>query len=337
MIFNVQSAIRNPQFLLLFLLLSFTLLAQTAGVSYTIYGRVSLPDGNPASRVPVTISGTVFSKQVIADDSGQYEIPGVPRGRYSLSATNPTAPEQISDHAEVDIARLSPPRVSVNIYLRSGTKVETSKEGQPSGVSVAEASQHVPKAAQKEYEKAVKEGKHQQLEKALASFTRSIELYPEYFQAISERGHLYIAMGKIEEADKDFTRALEINDRFEPAMRGAGICRLREGKYPDAIRELERAVSSEPRDASAYLFLGYAYASIDKRVEARSALHKALTIDSVGSARAHVHLANLYLKESRNHEAAVELEAYLAAAPNAPDAEKLRQLLSQLKGPATNP
>jgi tetratricopeptide (TPR) repeat protein len=189
----------------------------------------------------------------------------------------------------------------------------------------------VPKAAQKEFEKAVKLGENQQLDKALHSFNRSIELFPEYFQAITQRGHLRVTMRMFEEAEKDFARALELDSRYEPALRGAGICKLREGKYTDAIKDLEQAVSNEPRDAAAHLFLGFAYASIDRREDARAVLQKALNLDAAGSARAHVYLANLALKENRTNEAAAELETYLAAVPNAPDAEKLRALLYQLK------
>jgi len=308
------------------------LLAQTTVPSYVIYGRVTLPDGSTASKVTVSISGqSGFNRRVLTDDSGQYEIQGVPRGRYSLTATNRTAPEQYSDRADVELSRLSPPRVPVNIYLRTGTKVEPGKESKSSAVSLREAAQHIPKAAQKEYEKAIKLGESRQLDKALQSFNRSIEFFPEYFQAITERGHLRVTMGQIAEAQNDFARALELNARYEPAMRGAGICKLREGKYGDAIKDLEQAVSNEPRDAAAYLFLGFAYASFDRREEARGALQKALNLDAAGSARAHVHLANLDLKENRNQEAASELEAYLAAVPNAPDAEKLRALLAQIR------
>jgi tetratricopeptide (TPR) repeat protein len=294
---------------------------------------VSLPDGNPASRVTVSISGqSGFSRpQILTDDAGQYEIQGVPRGRYSLSATNPAAPEQYSDRAEIEVSRLSPNRVPLNLYLRTGTKVEPAKESTSSSVSVGEAAQHIPKAAQKEYEKAIKLGENGQHDKALNLFNRSIELFPEYFQAFTQRGHLRVTMGQVEEAQKDFVHALEINARYEPAMRGAGICKLREGKYADAIKDLEHAVSNEPRDAAAYLFLGFANASLDRREEARAALQKALNLDPVGSARAHVHLANLDLKENRNQEAAAELEAYLAAVPKAPDADKLRALLSQIR------
>ena len=54
-------------------------------------------------------------------------------------------------------------------------------------------------------------------------------------------------------------------------------------------------------------------------------------LDPVGAARAHVHLASLWIKQDRPREAVAELEAYLAAAPQAPDAEKWRALAGQLR------
>lgn len=306
--------------------------AQTTGPSYTIYGMVMLPDGNGAPRVTIAASGqTGLSRQVISDDTGHFEIRDLPRGHYTLTVTNSAAPDQYAERAEIEISRLSPPRVTLNLYLRAGAKVEPAQETKSTGISVAEAAQHVPKAAQKEFQKALKLGESRQFDKAIASFSRSIELYPEYFQAYAQRGHLLIAAGRIESAAKDFSRALEINSGFEPAMRGAGICKIQEGRYDEARRDLERAVSIEPRDAAAHLFLGFANTALDRRDDARIALQKALSLDPVASARAHVHLANLDLKENRNQEAARELEAYLAAVPNAPDAAKLRALLSQLQ------
>jgi tetratricopeptide (TPR) repeat protein len=280
----------------------------------------------------IEVSGPLgFSRRATSDDAGQYAINDIPRGRYSLAASNPAAPEQYSDRAEVELARNIAPRVVVNIYLRSGAKVTPGKENTSTGVSVAEASQHVPKGAQKEYEKGVKLGEKQQFNKALISFNRAIKLFPEYFQALTQRGHLRVSMGQIEEAKKDFDQALELDPQYEPALRGTGICKIREGKYADALKDLDQAVTKEPRDASAYLFLGFANASLDRREEARAAFLKALSLDAVGSARAHVHLADLDLKENRNNEAAAELEAYLAQVPKAPDADKLRVLLTKIK------
>ncbi len=334
--FNRQSEFHNPQFLPLVLLFSSCIVsAQIPPTTYTIFGHVTLPDGSAASRVTINISSQGgFNRQVISSDAGLYEIDDVPRGRYTLNATNPAAPDQYSDQAEVDLTRFSMARVSADLHLRVGTKVEPARDKSSSGITVAEASQRVPKAAQKEYEKAVKLGQNQQLQRALQSFNRSIELFPEYFQAITQRGHLLVMLGQISEARKDFAHALEINARYEPAMRGAGICKLRESNYSGAVHDLEQAVSNEPRDATAYLFLGFAEAALDRREEARAAFEKALNLDPAGSARAHVYLASLALKENRSQEAAVELEAYLTKVPNAPDAEKLRALLVRLKAKA---
>jgi len=331
--FNLRSAICNLQCLLAStMLLSAALLAQTTGGAYVIYGRVSLPDGSNASRVVIDVSGPLgFKRSVTSDDAGQYVVNDVPRGRYSLVASNPAIPEQYSERADVELSRYSTQRVVVNIYLHSGTKVTSGKESTSTGVSVAEAGQHVPKAAQKEYEKGIKLGENHQFDKALNSFNHAIELFPEYFQAFAQRGHLRLSMGKFVEAEKDFGQALELNAQYEPALRGTGICKIREGKYADALKELDQAVTLEPRDASAYLFLGFANASLDRREKARAALLKALSLDAVGSARAHVYLANLDMKENRNREAAAELEAYLAQVPNAPDADKLRVLLTKIK------
>ncbi len=339
-----KSAIHNPQsailqFLLLSqLLLSSGLQAQTGGSGYTISGRVSLPDGRNASHVVVQVSGqSGFLRSVTTDDTGQYAIGEVPRGRYSLVASNPAAPEQYSDRIDVELSRYTGQRAVANIYLRAGTKVIQAKESSSTGVSVAEASQHIPKGAQKEYQRGMKLGESRQFDKALNSFNRAIELFPEYFQAYAQRGHLRLTMGKFSEAEHDFDQALELNDQYEPALRGTGICKIRQGKFADALKDLDQAVAKEPRDASAHLFQGFALASLDRREEARAALLKALSLDAAGAARAHVYLANLCIKEDRNQEAAAELEAYLAQVPNAPDADQLRGLLAQIKSQPPKP
>jgi tetratricopeptide (TPR) repeat protein len=270
-------------------------------------------------------------RQIFSDAAGRYEIPDLPRGRYYLTAVNPADAEQYSESVEVDLSRTFSGRISANIYLRSGVKVEPAKEGRSASVTVAEASHRVPREAQKAMEKALKFRATRKLAEALATFNRSVEIYPDFFQAITERGHLRVSMGQIAEARKDFSRALEINGGYAPALRGAGICEFAEGNHAEAIRDLERAVSGEPRDAIAFLFLGLANIALNRGEAARAALEKALSIDPKSSVRAHVHLANLDLKENRAQEAAAELEAYLAAVPDAADAERLRLLLAEIR------
>ena len=69
----------------------------------TVFGRVYLPDGQPAVRAKVKIEViNGFWREVWSDDQGNYEFRGVIAGRYRLSATNPEDSEQFSEPAESD-------------------------------------------------------------------------------------------------------------------------------------------------------------------------------------------------------------------------------------------
>jgi tetratricopeptide (TPR) repeat protein len=292
-------------------------------------------DNSPALHAVVSITDqTGLNRQVNADEAGRFEIGDLPRGRYYLTAVNPSAPDQLADPVvvELNFASISP--VSANIYLRNRVAKPSIEQKKPGIVSLGEEREKAPKPARKAYEQAIKLRDEKQYDQSLKKFGRSIELFPSYFQALAERGHLLMAMGKVPEALKDFEQALELNARYGPALRGSGLCKFQQGKYAEAIQDLERATDAEPGNATNYYFMGIACVALDRRDQARAALHKALSIDPVASVRAHVHLASLLIKENHPQEAAKEIEIYLEAVPNPFDAEKLRVLLSQLRAAA---
>ena len=307
--------------------------AQETRTLFTLFGQVSQPDGTPAPRAVVSIEGpTGLKSQVAADDMGRFEIPDVPRGRYRLTAMNPGAPTQYTDPVQLDLGRAFSNRVAANIYLRNAVDTTSPREDRTGPVvSVAEAAQDVPKAARKAFDQAIKCRAEKKFDDALKNFGRAIELYPSFFQAYSERGHMLIGLGKAPEAAQDFARALELNPLYGPALRGSGLCKFQQGRYAEAIRDLERAADAEPGNATNYLFMGTADVALDRREQARAALLKALSIDPAGSVRAHVHLANLSIRENKPGEALAELETYLAKVPDAPDKEKLVAIASQLR------
>ncbi len=305
---------------------------QTSPTTFTVYGTVRWPDGSPAPRVVVQISSHANpSLEVFTNDLGRYEISSLPRGRYWLTAIDRSNPGVFSDAIEVETVRTSPPRLLINLYLRAGPKVQDRRHAKASTVSLKEAAQHVPKSARKAFEQAQAFRSKNRSDRALECLNRAIEVFPQYFQAFAERGHLRISLMQPGEAAADFSRALELNDRYEPALRGLGICRFQEGQWEDAITYFERAVSEAPANAVDRLFLGICNARLDRRDVARAALQKALAIDPVGAARAHVHLAHLSIRENQPQNAIAELEAYLTAVPDAPDADSQRSLILRLR------
>ena len=290
----------------------------------TIFGRVYLPDGQPAVRAKVKveiINGLV--REVWSDDQGNYEFRGMPGGRYRLSATNPEAAEQYSEPAESDSTRSYANRLRVDVYLRLPT--EHGKAAPPGVVSVAEAAQDIPKAARKAYEQGLKWQKENQAEKAIAAFDQAIKLYPEYFQALAERGNLRMARNQLPEAAADFERALELNGKYVPALRGLGYCQLQQKQFAAGVANLERAYALAPNVAHKLLRLGYGNLSLNRHEAAKQCLQEALRLDAAGAARARVYLAEVFAQEQKFNEAADAIRAYLKVKPDAPDAAGLRK------------
>ena len=308
--------------------------AVAGGQGMTVTGTVWLPEGSPAQRARVRITGsTGVSIDVLTDASGKYSQQ-LPLGRYRLTATNPQDPQQFTDPVEAEGTRFNP-HVNAELFLRLPTTVdETRSRG--SVTSAAEASQSVPKDARRAFEEGVNQRKKKQYDKALASFTRAIEVFPAYYQALVERGELQVNMERIAEATQDFDGAIELNKGYEPALRGAGFCRLRLKKYPEAIEFFERAILTDPHVAQSHLFLGVARIAVGRNEQARSALTEALRLDRDGAVSAHVYLANLDSSEKRYEDAADHLKAYLAARPDAPDAPRLKQREAELRKLAKN-
>jgi tetratricopeptide (TPR) repeat protein len=305
---------------------------QSAPVSITIYGTVRLPDGSPAQRAVVQLNCQLNpTLQAFTDDLGRYEIPNIPRGHFWITALNRSDPDQFSEQVEFETSRGTPSRLLINLYLRTGVKIKPGGLERSAVITTTAAAQRVPKPAQKAFDQAQKYRSKNQHEKALANYTRSIYIFPTYLRAYAERGYLRIAAVRIEEAAQDFSRALELDSRYEPALRGLGICEFQQENYESALGFFERAIAVSPRSASNHLFAGICQSQLGRHDVAREELERALAIDPKGTVRAHVHLANLWIKENQPRQAIAELESYLAAVPNAQDADMQRTILERLR------
>ena len=91
----------------------------TPGGGFVVFGRVSLPDGKPARRVPVYIeTGTGLKRDTLTNEEGNYEFRGLTSGRFRVWATNPDVPEQYTDPAQSDASRSYNNRLQIDVFLR---------------------------------------------------------------------------------------------------------------------------------------------------------------------------------------------------------------------------
>jgi tetratricopeptide (TPR) repeat protein len=306
--------------------------------AFVINGSVALPDGSPARRAIVRITSRQgFTREMPANDQGRFEFRDMPPGFYRLTASDPADASLVSEPAETDTSRTATDYVSVTVFLRRGGVGGPGGAEKARAVSVTEAAQKVPKEARKAYARGLKLKEGGKLDEAFESFSRAIEIYPDYFQALSERGDLYVARRRLAEAAADFDRALKVDPHHGHALRGAGYCKLERKEFAAAAADFERAITADPDNFNAHLLYGIANVELDRRDAARAALRQALKLSPDGAARAHIYLANLYARERAFNEAADELHAYLAINPAAPDADRLRQAEAQWRGRALAP
>lgn len=304
---------------------------------YTVQGQVSLPEGMAAGQTVVTlVSRGGVPRHVYTTEQGRFEFQDIPEGGYVLSAKSMTDSKLSADGVEVDTTRTATGDLTVNLVLRRDISAHAAPR-KAEAVSVAEVEQRVPKQARQAFKEALKFREGNENEKALRSLTRAVELFPEYFQALAERGDLLILSGKLAEAADDFARALKVNPRYGPALRGAGYCKLERREFVESAAYLEQATAARPDDANAYLLLGVAYLELDRREQAEAALVRALSFDTRRELRAHIHLGNLYARAGRYDDAAGQLRKYLEANPADPAAAHLKEVEARWRARAAAP
>src|SRR5437667_1892285 len=116
------------------------------------------------------------------------------------------------------------------VNLTFGEAVSESGTAKPSVINTAESEQKIPKEARKAFNLGVKFKKDDPAQ-AEINFSRAVELFPEYFQAFSERGDLNVLRHNLDAAARDFDQALKFNPRYGPALRGSGYCKLSAGEH----------------------------------------------------------------------------------------------------------
>jgi Flp pilus assembly protein TadD len=304
---------------------------------YTVQGQVSLPEGMPAAGTVVTLTTRGGApRQAYTNELGRFEFEGMEEGTYTISARSLNDPALRSESVETDTSRTATGNLNVNLTLSRETAGDNKLR--PAEVfTVAEAEQKIPKQALKAFKEGAKFRRNNEAERALASFTRALTLYPGYFQALAARGDLLVAERRLSDAAKDFDGALKLNPQYGPALRGSGYCKMERREFAEAVKDFEKAISVQPDNANTYLLLGISYLELDRRPAAKAALVKALTFESRHELRAYIYLAKLSARERRYGEAAEELHKYLEAAPKDPDAPNLKAVEARWRALAASP
>jgi tetratricopeptide (TPR) repeat protein len=126
--------------------------------------------------------------------------------------------------------------------------------------------------------------------------------------------------------------ALEINPDDFTLRLNYGIALLNQKNFDAAETELRLATQKNKADSpAANYYLGLALVNRQKFAEAQPIFESAIKNGGDKLALAHKYLGGIYWRNKKYREAAEELEKYLKLEPNAPDAEKIRGTIKDLR------
>ncbi|HEX8098254.1 MAG TPA: tetratricopeptide repeat protein [Pyrinomonadaceae bacterium] len=286
-----------------------------------IQGKVIFP-ADPApktKRVKVRLEASEFSGSTAhTDDNGVFLFNGLLSGYYTITVdAGPdyeVAVERVNIERETNAGGRS---VNVPIYLK------------PKGAGAASFA-GVPKGAVDQYNKGLEAAKAGDSKRAVELLKAAVEQAPKFGPALNELGVQYLKLGEPDKAAEAFKAALSVTpDEFGPRL-NYGIALLNLKKFAEAETEIRVALKKNANASTAHYYLGMALISQQKIGEAQSEFEKSVK-GSDQIALAHKYLGGIYWRNKDYKRAADELEKYVKLDPKAPDAEKIRSTVKELR------
>jgi Flp pilus assembly protein TadD len=135
----------------------------------------------------------------------------------------------------------------------------------------------------------------------------------------------------LDKADEALRSALKISPDGALPLLNHGIVLALKGKFDLAVSELESGLKQKEQSAKGHFYLGQVLANLGRFGDAEQHLNRAVALGGDEMKDAHRFLGIIYWRRGERDRAITELETYLKLAPNAKDADQIRQLVSQAR------
>lgn len=295
----------------------------SGGGSKMISGKVWMPDGTAAVGVKVSISSSDVNTTTFTDSDGNYSFGSLPGGSYTVSVKVEGLPAANESYT-IDEDTGSANTISLPLYLRN--------PGQKKGdFAAGPLFKDVPKTAIDLYRKAVEKLHSNDAKGSIPLFDEAIVDHPNFAAAYYERGSAYLKENDLDKALESFVKAIQIKSDYLEPKYSVGYTQFLKNNFEVAAAVFDDVLKQKEMP-EAHLYLGISLAKL-RNIDAAVPHFKAAIAakDDESMALAHRYLGGIYMQKKQNAEAAAELEKYLKLVPKTPDAEKLKSTIADLK------
>jgi tetratricopeptide (TPR) repeat protein len=305
--------------------------------SNTIQGKIFFPSNEQKGRaIKLHLESTlaISNNSAVTDQDGVFRFNNLPPGTYTVVVEG--GKDYENSRETITIEPIGGSRVSqVNIILRP--KIDANNA----------AFAGVPKAALEAYQKGTAAAQKGDSKAAVQFLSQAVAAAPDFALALNDLGTQYEKQFQWSQAAETFGALVKLKPADPNAQTSLGIALYNEGvslmsqPKPDydaaekkfnaceaALREAIKLKSSGP---TAHYYLGLMLVKFKAYDEAQKELEAAISNGGDNLALAHKFLGGVYMSTKKNKEAADELEKYLKLDPKAPDAEKIKTSIKELR------
>jgi tetratricopeptide (TPR) repeat protein len=293
----------------------------TGSGNNTIQGRVHFPSGQSTGTVKVNLESTSSfgsSSSTATDQDGTFRFRGLEPGNYTVVVDAGNQYEKAREPVTIDHeSRGRMVQVAIQLHL----KIDASN---PAFAGVSEKALNL-------YQKgtaAVKKGDNKA---AVQFFSDAVAAYPNFPLALGDLGMLYIKLTQMDKAAETYEELLKLKPTDAAAHLNLGIVRYNQKKFEEAETHLRKALDLKSTGPMAHYYLGLTLVNLKRHSEALPEFEATVANGGENIALAHRYLGGLYMSANKNQQAADELEKYLKLDPKAPDAERIKGTIKDLR------
>ena len=201
------------------------------------------------------------------------------------------------------------------------------------GFTISATTLKAPKDAKKAFEKGVKEASTKKYDKAQKELESAVALYPEYALAWQALGQVYEATEKPDQAREAYTKALAADPKFVSPYERMALMDARAQNWRSVADTTDRILKLNPYDfPNAYFYNSVANLNLQNFSAAEKSAREAIKVNAHMKFPQVEHVLGLALAQQNNYsEASEHLKKYLQLAPQAQNAEQVKQQLTQIE------
>lgn len=197
------------------------------------------------------------------------------------------------------------------------------------GTRISATSLQAPRDAKKAFERGQNFLKKGNKAEAAGEFSKAIEMYPKYAEALAQLGDIYANQGRDEEAKKVYGQAIEADPRFLLPYFGLAVVAAREQNWKAVAEFSGRALALNAYEYPvAYFYDAVANYNLHNLDQAEKSAHTARRLDSQHRLpRIDLLLANILMQREDYAGSAEQLQSFLKWQPAGADADAAREML----------